>query len=141
MLALFADISNSNLRCIDSVEHRNDLRRNGHQICFVPCVARLPFLERKGTEVREQLYADVNEPAALEWISPVLFASKKDWVFWFGIDYRRLENAAIKDKNAFLRIDACIDFLGLAKTFTTLDADIGYWQFFFATQIIETKQL
>ena len=74
------------------------------------------------------LKAGVIEPSNSEWASPVLFAPKKDGRIRFCIDYRRLNTLTVKDSYPLPRMDECIDSLGDAQVFTTLDAYWGYWQ-------------
>ncbi|CAF1151761.1 unnamed protein product, partial [Brachionus calyciflorus] len=48
--------------------------------------------------------------------------------FRFCIDFRKLNEATIKDNYPLPRIDDTVDALGGAWFFTCLDMDIGYWQ-------------
>ena len=57
-----------------------------------------------------------------------MFAPKKDGRLRFCIDYRKLNLMTIKDSYPIPRMDECIDSLGNASVFTTLDAYSGYWQ-------------
>ena len=68
------------------------------------------------------------EESNSEWAAPVLFAPKKDGKLRFCIDYRKLNAMTVKDSYPLPRMDECIDTLGDAKIFTTLDAFWGYWQ-------------
>ena len=61
-----------------------------------------------------------------EWAAPVLFTPKKDSMIRFCIDYRKLNFMKIKDSYPIPRMDECIDTLGNASVFTTLDAYSGY---------------
>ena len=79
-------------------------------------------------EVKKQLAAGVIEPSNSEWAAPVLFAPKKDDRLRFCIDYRKLNTMTIKDSYPLPRMDECIDSLGDARIFTTLDAFNRYWQ-------------
>ena len=63
-----------------------------------------------------------------EWAAPVLFVPKKDGKLRFCIDYRKLNSMTVKDTYPLPRMDECIDTLGEAQYFTTLDAYSGYWQ-------------
>ena len=68
------------------------------------------------------------EPLNSDWAAPVLFAPKKDGRLRFCIDYRRLNEITVKDSYPIPRMDECIDSLGDAAVFTSLDAYSGYWQ-------------
>ena len=68
------------------------------------------------------------ELSTSEWAAPVVFAPKKDGSLRFCIDYRRLNTLTIRDSYPIPRMDECIDSLGDATVFSTLDANAGYWQ-------------
>jgi hypothetical protein len=46
----------------------------------------------------------------------------------FCVDYRKLKNLKECDVYPLPRLDECIDSLGDAFLFSTLDANSGYWQ-------------
>jgi Reverse transcriptase (RNA-dependent DNA polymerase) len=46
----------------------------------------------------------------------------------FCVDYRKLNNLTERDVYPLPRLDECIDSLGDAVVFSTLDANSGYWQ-------------
>ena len=60
--------------------------------------------------------------------SLVLLIKKKDGSWRFCIDYRRLNDASVKDAYPLPRIDEALDQLAEAKWFHTLDLASGYWQ-------------
>ena len=62
------------------------------------------------------------------WASPVLLIKKKDGSWRFCIDYRRLNEATVKDAYPLPRIDEALDMLSGAKWFHTMDLASGYWQ-------------
>eukprot|EP00170_Pyropia_yezoensis_P003740 contig_15708_g3751 len=63
-----------------------------------------------------------------EWGAPVVIVPKKDQTPRFCIDYRRLNLVTKKDSYPSPRMDECIDSLGEATVFTTIDCNAGYWQ-------------
>lgn len=71
---------------------------------------------------------NIIKPAQTEWASPIVFAPKEDENLRFCHDYRKLN--AVTKQNAYLipRLDKCIDSLGEASFFSTLDANSGCWQ-------------
>eukprot|EP00170_Pyropia_yezoensis_P001204 contig_5367_g1208 len=62
------------------------------------------------------------------WGAPVVIVPKKDQTTRFCIDYRRLNLVTKKDSYPIPRMDECIDSLGEATVFTTIDCRAGYWQ-------------
>ena len=78
--------------------------------------------------VQDMLDRDVIEAARSEWASPVVLVRKPDNSVRFCVDYRRLNNITVKDTYPLPRMDECLDSLGDANVFTTLDCNSGYWQ-------------
>jgi Reverse transcriptase (RNA-dependent DNA polymerase)/RNase H-like domain found in reverse transcriptase len=71
---------------------------------------------------------DVIEAATSPWSSPIVLIPKPDGSIRFCIDYRKLNAATEKDSSALPRIDDCLNSLGGARYFTTLDSNCGYWK-------------
>jgi len=79
-------------------------------------------------EVQRQRDLGVIEPSSAEWAFPVVFVPKPDGKMRFCVDYSRLNEVTVRDVYPSPRMDDCIDFLGYAKVFSTLDCNSGYWQ-------------
>ncbi|CAN8073109.1 unnamed protein product [Agarophyton chilense] len=67
-------------------------------------------------------------PNQSEWASPIVLVAKKDGSVRFCVDYRKLNAVTKRDSYPIPRMDDCLDSLGEAVVFTTLDANSGYWQ-------------
>ena len=113
---------------ITVTEMRIDLKPDAKPFKSPPYRAGPKTRELEKAEIDKQLAAGVIEPAMSEWAAPVLFVPKKDGKLRFCIDYRRLNSMTVKDTYPLPRMDECIDSLGDAQYFTTLDAYSGYWQ-------------
>ena len=72
-------------------------------------------------EVDRMLQEGVIEPATSEWASPVVLITKPDGSVRFCVDYRKLNALTIKDSYPLPRMDECLDSLGDATMFSTLD--------------------
>ena len=79
-------------------------------------------------QVDEMLRNDVIEPAASPWASNVVLARKSDGSLRFCIDYRQLNELTYKDSYPLPRISACLDVLGGAAFYSTMDLRSGFWQ-------------
>lgn len=86
--------------------------------------------------IDEQLRATVIDPANSEWAIPAVFSPKKDGKPKFCVDYRRLDLVTIADTYYLSRLYEYIDSLGVAEVFTTLVANVGFWQIPFVKQTV-----
>jgi len=74
-------------------------------------------------EVQRQRDLGVIEPSSAEWAFPVVLVPKPDGTVRFCVDFRRLNEVTVRDVYPLPRMDDCIDFLGDAKVFSTLDCN------------------
>jgi Reverse transcriptase (RNA-dependent DNA polymerase) len=121
-----ASMWDGHLGQISAVEH--------HIVTTGPPIASQPY--RAGPETRAVIEKEISrmtemnviEPASGPWASPIVLIPKPDGSIRFCIDYRKLNEVTENDSYALPRIDDCLDSLGEARFFTTLDANCGYWQ-------------
>jgi len=79
-------------------------------------------------EMQCQRDLGVIEPSSAEWAFPGVLVPKLDGTMPFCVDYFRLNEVTVQDVYPLPRMDDCIDLLGDAKVFSTLDSNSGYWQ-------------
>jgi len=79
-------------------------------------------------EVQRQRDLGVIEPSSAEWAFPVVLVPKPEGTMQFCVVYSRLNEVAVRDVYPLPRMDDCIDFLGDARVFSTLDCNPGYWR-------------
>lgn len=116
------------LGTVSASKHRIDLVPGAKPVFQPPYRAGPRQRELEKMEIDKMLEADVIEPSTSEWAAPIVFAPKKDGSLRFYVDYRRLNAVTIRDSYPIQRIDECIDSLGSAEIFSTLDCNWGYWQ-------------
>ena len=78
--------------------------------------------------VDKMISSGVISPTVSPWSSNVVLVKKSSGDLRFCVDFRQLNNLTIKDSYPLPRIDSCMDSLGGAKYFSTLDLRSGYWQ-------------
>jgi hypothetical protein len=106
-----------------ATSHRIDLIPGAKLVHVRPYRAYNRSPEAESTEVLRMLRAGVIEPANSEWASHVVIVPKPDGSMRFYIDYRCLNALTIRDSYPLPRMDECIDSLGDAKFFSTLDCN------------------
>lgn len=128
MLNRYAHMWDGSLGEINTTEHYIDLVPDARPFATPPYAAGPKLRQVQADEVDRMLRAGVIEPAQSPWASPVVLVPKPDGSLRFCVDYRRLNAMTIKDTYPLPRMDECIDSLGDATVFTTLDCNSGYWQ-------------
>ena len=113
---------------ITATEHRITLEPGTKPIQSMPYRQGPAMRTKAKAEIRKMRDAGVIEPATSEWASPIVLVPKKDRSLRFCVDYRRLNAKTIPDAYPLPRIDDCLDSLGDAEIFPTLDFNAGYWQ-------------
>ena len=116
------------LGTIRHVKHRIELKEGSSPVYQPPYRASPDGRKREKAEIDKMLALDVIEEAECEWASPIVFVPKADGTLRFCVDYRRLNAMTVRDSYPIPRMDECIDSLGDARVFSTLDANSGYWQ-------------
>ena len=128
LLKEFAPMWAGELGEIRTTQHYIDLLPGSRPVAQQPYRAGPKARELEQREVEKMLQAGVIEPSQSAWASPVVMVPKPDGTLRFCVDYRRLNAMTARDSYPLPRMDECIDSLGLAQIFTTLDCNAGYWQ-------------
>jgi transposase InsO family protein len=113
---------------VSATSHRIDVVPGSRPVHAQPYRAGGRAREAEQEEIKKMLAQGVIEPAMSEWASPVVLVPKSDGSLRFCVDYRRLNAITVPDTYPLPRMDECIDSLGDAAIFTTLDCNSGYWQ-------------
>jgi hypothetical protein len=115
------------LGCATAVKHRID---TGDSKPVRQCLRRQPphYQEEIDRQIDEWLKLGQISPSQSEWASNIVVVKKKDGSLRFCVDYRQVNEKTIKDSYPLPRIDECLDCLGGAKWFSTMDLRSGYHQ-------------
>ena len=108
--------------------HRITLETGTKPIRSMPYRQGPAMRTKAEAKIRRMRDAGVIEPATSEWASPIVLVPKKDGSLRFCVEYRRLNAKTVPNAYPLPRIDDCLDSLGDAEIFTTLDCNAGYWQ-------------
>jgi Reverse transcriptase (RNA-dependent DNA polymerase) len=110
------------------VTHRIEVLPGSKPVHAQPYRAGSHVRVAEKTEIDRMQAQQVIEPATCEWASPIVLVPKPDGTLRFCVDYRRLHTITVPDTYPLSRMDECIDSLGDALVFTTLDCNSGYWK-------------
>ena len=128
MLKPFSPIWNGKLGTVRVTNRRIDLKEGTRPVHCQQYRTGPKSREIQQSKVDKMLKAGVIEPACSEWASPVVLVPKSDGSLRFCVDYRWLNALTVEDTYPLPRMDECLDSLGEAKFFTTLDCNSGYCQ-------------
>lgn len=84
--------------------------------------------EIEKAEINRMQNAEAIEPAFTKSASPAVLVPRKDGRLRFCVIYRHLNAVTVSDSSPVPRMDNCIDSLGRAAIFTTLQCKSGYRQ-------------
>jgi len=79
-------------------------------------------------QINKMLKLNFIAPSQSAWASPMVIVPTKNGKARFCVDYRRLNNITKKNAYPLPRNKDCLDSLGDAQEFTSLDCTAGYWQ-------------
>ena len=113
---------------INITRHRLDLEEGSKPSYAQPYRAGPEKRKIIEAEIEKMLDLAVIEPTVSEWAAPVVLAPKPGGKWRFCVDYRKLNEMTKREVYPLPRLEDCIDSLGKAKWFSTLDANCGYWQ-------------
>ncbi|CAN8066841.1 unnamed protein product [Agarophyton chilense] len=119
------------LNTIRATTHRIDLQNDARPQFQHPYRTGLKGRKIVADEMEMMRKAQVIEPVPpnqSEWASPLFLVAKKDGSIRFFVDYRKLNVVTKRDSYPIPHMDDCLDSLGEAVVFTTLDTNSGYWQ-------------
>jgi Reverse transcriptase (RNA-dependent DNA polymerase) len=128
MLGKHRSMWDGRLGHVQTTSHRIELVPGTTPVHSQPYRAGALPRETESSEVQRMLKAKVIEPTTSEWDIPVVLVPKADGSMRFCFDYRRLNALTVRDSYPLPRMEECIDSLGDAKIFSTLDCNSGYWQ-------------
>ena len=78
--------------------------------------------------IEDLLARGIIRPSTSPWASPIVVVRKKSGELRLCVDYRKLNDVTKKDSFPIPRIDECLDALGGATHFSSLDLASGYYQ-------------
>jgi hypothetical protein len=121
------DMCDGHLGPVTATQHSIQLTPGAQPVHAQPYRAGTRARAAEQEEIQKNLAQDVIEPATCEWASPIGLVPKPDGSLRFCVDYRRLNAITVPDTYPLPRMDECIESLGEAVVFMTLDCNSGYW--------------
>ena len=128
MLAKHSDMWDGSLGEIHATKHRLPLVEGARPHREMPRRTGPENRRRIAEELQKMLHAGVIGPATSEWASQVVLVGRKDGSLRFCADYRRLNMKTLTDAYPLPRMADCINSLGDARVFSTLEGNSVYWQ-------------
>ena len=91
---------------------------------------RQPFGKRDAEkkEIERMMKTGIIEESNSSWASPIVLIQKKDGTYRFCVDYRKLNDATIKDAFPLPNIQDCLDALSGSSWYSSCDLQSGFWQ-------------
>ncbi|CAN8073879.1 unnamed protein product [Agarophyton chilense] len=128
LLREYQAMSSGRLGTIRATQNRIDLQNDARRQFQYPYGTGFKVWEIVADQMDKMRKAQVREPAppnSSEWPSPLVLVAKKNGSVGFCVDYRKLNAVTKRDSYPIPRMDECLDSLGKAVEFTTLDAKSG----------------
>lgn len=79
-------------------------------------------------EIGRMITTNLNDSPTTKWAVPIVLPPRRTVHFDFCVEYRKLNAVTIRDSYTLPPMDECINNLGGATVFSTLDANSGYCQ-------------
>ena len=118
----------SGLPSIQAIEFSIELVPGTSPISISPYRMSPAELKELKLQLEEFLHKGFIRLSALSWGAPVLFVKKKDGSIRLCIDYRKCNQATIKNKYSLPRIDDLFDQLHVSTCFSKIDLRSRYYQ-------------
>jgi len=128
LLADFRSLWTGQLGELKATTHRIQLKPGAKPVFSASYRAGPHRREEIENQVKKMLEMGVIEPSNAEWAFPVVVVPKPHGQFRFCVDYRRLNEMTVRDVYPIPRMNDCLDSLGDASVFSTIDCNAGYWQ-------------
>jgi hypothetical protein len=113
---------------VREVDFAIELRPGVEPISIAPYRMAPAELAELKKQLQELLEKGFIRPSVSPWGAPVLFVKKKDGSLRLCIDYRKLNQATVKNKYPLPRIEDLFDQLSKARVFSKIDLRSGYHQ-------------
>ena len=91
---------------------------------------KIPFAKEKIVDscIEKMLKMKIIEPSNSDWASPIVLVKKHDGSERFCVDYRKVNEATIKDSFPMPSVEDKLNKLSGCCIFSKLDCTSGYWQ-------------